>query len=231
MSLSPDTQRDLLAKLHSLAFERETAEGQTRAEFEAASERAKRELSDARQAAIGKFQLDRDNTQREYDAVVAGATMQFDTLRSEAESDLQRAVEKARADCVKAERRAKKKLAEEIWEANTVYEATQNAPKLQLDQEEKQIEALTAALNQALIHANRRLADYRHAKMQRHLPAEIVGESPAIEGALLKLHESVQQARAQLQELNRPLVPKLLAGGAPWGLVLLLAAVFCGLSY
>ncbi len=231
MSLTPDTQRELLARLHSLAFERETAEGQTRAEFDSASEKAKRELSDARQAAISKFQLDRDNTQREYDAVVAGANMQCETRLSEAENELRHATQKFGTEYVKTERRAKKKLAEEIWEANTVFEATQNAPKLQRDQEEKQIEALWITLVQALTHANRQLADYRHAKLQRLTPEAPIGQTPAIDGAMIKLHESVQQAHDQLRALNLPLAPRMLVGGKPFGLVMLLAAVFCGVSY
>jgi S-DNA-T family DNA segregation ATPase FtsK/SpoIIIE len=231
MSLTPDTHRELLAKLHSQAFERETAEGQTRAEFESASQRAKQALSDSRQAAISRFQLDRDSTQREYDAVVAGAKMQFETLQAQAESELRHSAEKARAEFAKAERRAKKKLAEETWEANTVYEATHHAPKLQLEQEEKQIEALSAVLDQALAQANRLLANYRHAKMQRPKADVPAGEVPAIDGAMLKLHESVQQARDQLQALQRPLAARMLVGGNPFGMLLLLAAIFCGLGY
>src|SRR5262245_13093341 len=160
MSLTPDTQRELLARLHMLAFERETAEGQTRSEFETASDRAKQTLSDSRQGAIMRFQLDRDNTQREYDAIIAGANMQFETLKSSADSELRHTSEKLQTDSVKLERRAKKKASEETWEANTVFEATQNAPKVALDQEEKQVEAVVATLDQALAHANRQLVNF-----------------------------------------------------------------------
>jgi DNA segregation ATPase FtsK/SpoIIIE, S-DNA-T family len=231
MSLTPDTQRELLARLHTLAFERETAEGQTRSEFETASDRAKQTLSDSRQGAIMRFQLDRDNTQREYDAVIAGANMQFETLKSGADSELRHTTEKLQTDCVKLERRAKKKASEETWEANTVFEATQNAPKIALDQEEKQIEAVMAALDQGLAHANRQLVNFRHSKLQRPKPEAPAGEPPAIDGAMQKLNDTVPQVREQLQALARPLAARMLVGGTPFGMFLLLAGVFCGLGY
>ncbi|MCC7086391.1 MAG: hypothetical protein IT427_15420 [Pirellulales bacterium] len=256
MSLTPETHRELLARLHTLAFERELAEGQTRSEFAAASDRTKQALSDARQGAIMRFQLDRDNTQREYDAVIAGAQMQFETLHSSVESELHWTIEKARIDCAKTERRAKKKAGEEVWEANTVFEATQNAPKLQLEQEEKQVDALIASLKQTLAHANRQLASFRHAGMQRPIPEAAVGEGSEIEAAsvdhalgegnfalpseaptandtnaMLKLHESAQRALDQAQALARPLAARMLAGGNPLGICLALTAIFCGTAY
>src|SRR5262249_33473616 len=159
-------QRQMLAQLHRLSIEREAAERKTRSEFETATARAQTQRSDARQAAIMHYQLDRDSTQREYDAVVAGANAAYETRHDIAKSELEQALTKAQADYATDNRRAKKKLAEENWEANTVYEATQNAPKLQMAQEHKEIAATQDVMRQAIEAANHHLMTCRLSKRQ-----------------------------------------------------------------
>ena len=121
------------------------------------------------------FQLDRDSTQREYDVVVAGAKAAFDTRHEIAKSELEQALTKAQADHATDNRRAKKKFAEENWEANTVYEATQNAPKLQMAQEHKEIAATQDVLRQAIEAANHHLLTCRLGK-QTVAPGQMVIE-------------------------------------------------------
>src|SRR5271169_2377918 len=135
MSFSAATQRENLASLYRLSLERDQAERQMRAEFETTSTRIQRELSDARQAAIMKFQLERDSTQREYDSAVAGAKAVYDTRHDIAENDHAQSLKRGQSELVSAQRKAQKRLTEENWEANTVFEATQNAPKLQFEQD------------------------------------------------------------------------------------------------
>src|ERR1051326_4342187 len=98
MAVSLSTQREMLSQLHRLSADREMAERQIRTEFEAASNRATTSRSDARQAAIMRFQLDRDTTQREYDAVVAGAKSEYDTLHEMAAAELKQSLSRIQAD-------------------------------------------------------------------------------------------------------------------------------------
>src|ERR1700733_1519241 len=100
MSFSSVAQREILADLQRLSAQREQAERQMRAEFETVSTRIQRELSDARQAAIMKFQLERDSTQREYDSAVAGAKSVYDTRHDIAESDLQQSLKQIQSELV-----------------------------------------------------------------------------------------------------------------------------------
>src|SRR4029077_17076183 len=101
--------------------EREAAEQKTRAEFDSASARAQSQRSDARQAAIMRFQLDRDSATGEYDSVVAGAKSYYETRHDIASSDLQQSLHRAQSDFASEERRANKKHRQKIWEANTGY--------------------------------------------------------------------------------------------------------------
>ena len=108
MALSLDSQRRMLAELHRLSAERETAERQMRAEFDTASARVQRELSDARQSAIMRFQMDRDSTQRQYDAAVVAANSICETRHEIVAKEQQQAATQAQNDAAKAQRRAKR---------------------------------------------------------------------------------------------------------------------------
>ena len=171
MSFTAASQREMLAELHRLAAERENAEGQVRQEFETATNLAQRELSDVRQTGILKFQMDRDSTQREYASLVARAASDYDTNREAADEALRHAVRQAKGKFASAEKKAKSKLTEAVWETNTVYEATQNAPKLQLAEEERQLAVAAETINQILLKANERLNAFRLGTLARPAPA------------------------------------------------------------
>ena len=66
-----------------------------------------RELSDARQTAIMRFQIDRDETQRKYDAAVAAANSIYETRHDLLVKEQQQAIAQAQNDFSKAQRRAK----------------------------------------------------------------------------------------------------------------------------
>ena len=110
----------------------------------------------------------------------------YETRHEIAKSELEQALP-GDADHASDNRRAKKKLAEENWEANTVYEATQNAPKLQMAQEHKEIAATQDVLRQAIEAANHHLMTCRLGK-QTVAPgqmaidlAEVTGDFTAVE--------------------------------------------------
>src|SRR5215471_10607454 len=166
MSDSVANQRKMLAELHRLSTEREIAERQMRADFESATSRAQTQRSDSRQAAIMRFQMDRDTTQREYDGAVSGTKMAYETRHDIAHGEQTQGVSRIQAEFVSSQRRAKKKLSEENWEANTVFEATQNAPKLQRENEKKEIRAAQDLLSQALDRANRYLTTCRLGRLR-----------------------------------------------------------------
>jgi DNA segregation ATPase FtsK/SpoIIIE, S-DNA-T family len=240
VTVSLATQREVLSQLHRLSADREMAERQIRTEFEAASSRATTARSDARQAANMRFQLDRDTTQREYDAVVAGSKSEYDTMHEMAAAELKQTLSRIQADFTSEQRRAKRKLGEENWEANTVYEATQNAPKQQLEQETKDIESGQATVRQAFDLANRHLAHCRLSKLRRAPPPVIAQpgsasppESPPapIENPSEKLRDLAQQSIAQLEVLRRAKSPHLFIGGKPWAVAGLVWLAFCGASY
>src|SRR5262245_36562071 len=119
MTVSVEQQRKMLSELHRLSAEREIAERQLRADFETATSRAQTGRSDARQAAIMRFQMDRDTTQRDYDSAVSGAKSAYETRHDIAHDELNQALARIQTESTNAQRRAKKRLAEENWEANT----------------------------------------------------------------------------------------------------------------
>jgi DNA segregation ATPase FtsK/SpoIIIE, S-DNA-T family len=230
MALSLDSQRRMLAELHRLSAERETAERQMRAEFDTASGRVQRELSDARQSAIMRFQMDRDSTQREYDAAVVAANSIYETRHEIVAKEQQQAATQAQNDAAKAQRRAKRALSEESWEANTVYEATHNAPKLQLEQETRDLAAAHDVLREVVERANRHLALCRLKKVQ-HLPLENTVAATPSEHPAAKLNELAKSAIAGLESLKQLRWPNWLIGGRPAGMALVIWLAACGVSY
>ncbi len=197
MTFSAGGQREMLAELHRLAVERETAEAQARTQFDTATQRAQRELSDFRQTAILKFQIDRDSTQREYTSLVARTATDYDTRREAAEEEMRHSIRQAKGKFTSGERRAKSKLAESQWETNTVFEATHNAPKVQLAEEEKQFSALAESLAQLLQRANKRLVEFRLGRLAQPMPPEPVAAPAMSEPAAEKLQAC---ARAPLRK-------------------------------
>jgi len=243
MSFSSVAQREILADLQRLSTQREQAERQMRAEFETVSTRIQRELSDARQAAIMKFQLERDSTQREYDSAVAGAKSVYDTRHDIAESDLQQSHKQIQSELVSAQRKAKKRLTEENWEANTVFEATQNAPQLQFAQDQQEIVARYDVVRRAIDIANRHLADCRLKRVQRKPtegawgtpPAEQAGgistQSPWKENPALQLNDLAMAAVNHLESFKQLSLPRLWMDNRPAGFAFLLWLVGCGAGY
>jgi DNA segregation ATPase FtsK/SpoIIIE, S-DNA-T family len=243
MSFSSVAQREILADLQRLSAQREQAERQMRAEFETVSTRIQRELSDARQAAIMKFQLERDSTQREYDSAVAGAKSVYDTRHDITESDLQQSLKQIQSELVSAQRKAKKRLTEENWEANTVFEATQNAPQLQFEQDQQEIVARYDVVRRATDIANRHLADCRLKRVQRTPterasgtpPAEQAGgistQSPWKENPASQLNDLAMAAVNHLESFKQLSLPRLWMDNRPAGFVFLLWLIGCGAGY
>ncbi len=231
MTFSAGGQREMLAELHRLAVERETAEAQARTQFDTATQRAQRELSDFRQTAILKFQMDRDSTQREYTSLVARTASDYDTRREAAEEEMRHAIRQAKGKFTSGERRAKSKLAESQWETNTVFEATHNAPKVQLAEEEEQFAALAESLAQLLQRANQRLAEFRLGRLAQPMPPEPVSAPAMSEPAAEKLQACAKRAAAEAQALDAPWYPRLLVGGTPAGIAIAMWLVLCGSAF
>ncbi len=240
MSFSPAGQRKMLAELHRLAAERKLAERQMRSKFETATARIQQALSDARQASILRFQMDRDSTQRQYAAEVEKAQSDYRARYTAAEQDLQQWLAHTQSNFKSALRRAKKELSEENWEANTVFEATQGAPKIQLEQDKKEIGSIHGVLLQTFDLANRYLAICRLGQLQRPPLAREAsiateGDSDAqpkeINEPIPKLTELTRGAIGQLEALKQLRWPQLLVGGWPFGIAFVIAAVLCGTAF
>jgi len=230
VALSLDQQLRMLAELHRLSAERETAERQMRAEFETASARVQRELSDGRQTAIMRFQIDRDETQRKYDAAVAAANSIYETRHDLLVKEQQQAIAHAQNDFSKAQRRAKRVLSEESWEANTVYEATHNAPKLQLEQESRELSQASDVLRQVVERVNQHLVNCRLNRVV-HPPLENAATIEKGDNPALQLRDLAKAAIAQLETVTGLPWPRWLVGGKPWGVALLIAAAAFGGAY
>ena len=230
MALSLDSQRRMLAELHRLSAERETAERQMRAEFDTASGRVQRELSDARQSAIMRFQMDRDSTQREYDAAVVAANSIYETRHEIVAKEQQQAADPGTKRRGQSAAAGETVLSEESWEANTVYEATHNAPKLQLEQETRELAAAHDVLREVVERANRHLALCRLKKVQ-HLPLENAVSATPSEHPAAKLNELAKSAIAGLESLKQLRWPNWLIGGRPAGMALVIWLAACGVSY
>ncbi len=231
MSFSAGSQREMLAELHNLAAEREAAEAQVRTQYDTATQRAQRELSDFRQTAILRFQMDRDSTQREYTSLVARTASNYDASKEAADEELRRTIREANDKFISDERRAKSKLAESTWETNTVFEATHNAPQIQLAEEEKQFAAIADSLAQLLQRTNQRLAEYRLRRLVRPLPPEPVSAPATTEPVAAKLQACAQRASAEAQALDVPWPPRLLVRGTPIGISFAVWIVLCGLAF
>ncbi len=243
MTFSPISQREMLAELHRLSAERELAERKMHADIEAATVRIKQELSDGRQAVILRFQMDRDATQRQYDAEVERAETDFKSKSSAADQDRAQWISHTQSNFNSALRRAKKELSEENWEANTVFEATQHAPKLQLQQDKKEIAATHSVLVQTIELANQYLSVCRLGRLIRPLEKPDSSESQndvdeiQTEGAseihdpLAKLTEVARSAIQRLESIKRIWWPQVLIGGRPFGMALLASAALCGASF
>ncbi|HEY2827269.1 MAG TPA: hypothetical protein VGJ04_06680, partial [Pirellulales bacterium] len=243
MSFSAASQHEILTELYRLSAEREQAERQMRAEFDATCARIQRELSDGRQAAIMKFQLDRDSTQHEYDAAVAGAKAVYDTRHDIAESDLQQSLKQIKSELTSTQRKAQKRLTEENWEANTVFEATQNAPQLQFEHDQQEIVARHDVLRRAIDIANRHLAACRLSRVQQ-IPIPPSAEPAATdqpgtfttpaswkEDPAAQLHDLAMNAVNRLEAFKLLSLPKLWMGNRPAGFVFLLWLAGCGLGF
>jgi len=232
----------MLAELYRFSAEREQAERHMRAEFETVTARIQRELSDARQSAIMRFQMDRDNTQREFDSALAGAQAAYETRHDIAAGELQSSLKHIESEFTKSQNKAKKRLTEENWETNTVYEATHTAPKLQFDQDHQEILARHDVLRQAVEVANRYLAVCRLGRLRRAptMQAETAASDPAQtwrteetppENAAVQLGDLAVAAVKHLEAFRQLRWPKLLIGKRPAGFVFLLLALGCGLGY
>src|SRR5262249_7670937 len=153
---------------------------------------------------------------------------EYDTMHELAATELKQTHSRIEADFASDQRRAKRKLGEENWEANTVYEATQNAPKQQLEQETKDIEATQATIRQAFELANRHPVHCRISNLRKSAPGAAISPpasaqsttSPPIpiENPAEKLRDLAQQAVAQLDSLRRAKAPHVFIGGKPWGM-------------
>ncbi|HZZ27202.1 MAG TPA: MARVEL domain-containing protein, partial [Pirellulales bacterium] len=247
MAFSADSQRKALAELYRLSAEREQAERTMRAEFETATARIQRELSDARQSAIMQFQLARDTTQREYDSAIAGTQAAYETRHDIAADELKNTLAAVELDFAKAQRKAKKKLTEENWETNTVYEATHNGPKLQFDADQQEILARHDVVRKTIDVANRHLTICRLSTLRR-IPAPKAADSadaaqsehpawrseeaaPLPENPALALGDLAMAAVNHLEAFRKLRWPNLLVGKKPAGFVFLLLALGCGAGY
>ncbi len=175
--------------------------------------------------------MDRDSTQREYTSLVARTASDYDASKEAAEEELRHAIRQAKDKFASGERRAKSKLDESTWETNTVFEATHNAPKIQLAEEEKQFAAIADSLAQLLQKANQRLAAFRLGRLVRPLPPEPVSAPATTEPAAAKLQACAQRAAAEAQALDVPWPPRLLVGGTPVGISFAVWIVLCGLAF
>jgi DNA segregation ATPase FtsK/SpoIIIE, S-DNA-T family len=242
-SFSAAGQHEILAALHRLSVEREQAEKQMRADFDTTAARIQRELSDSRQGAIMKFQFERDSTQREFDLALAGAQSVYETRHQIAEDELRKTLLQLEGERTSAQRKAKKRLTEENWEANTVFEATQNAPQLQFEQEQQEIIARHDVLRRALDVANRHLAICRLSRVQRSplsAPVDAVDSSQSSElstQAVFKddpaaqLNDLAMASINHLESFRQLQAPRLWMGNRPAGFAFLLWLVCCGAGY
>lgn len=243
MSFSSAAQREILALMQRLSVEREQAEQKMRADFEAATTRIQRELSDARQAAIMKFQMDRDSTQHEFDAVVKGAKDIYDTRHEIAESDLQKSLKQIQLELIGTQKKAKNRLTEENWEANTVFEATQNAPQIQFEQEKQENAARYDVLRRAIDLANAHLVRCRIQSVQQSVKSAPAPAAPGDENHALstsgvwkedpagQLNDLAMAAVTRLDEFKRLPWPNMLTGNRPAGYVFLLWLISCGAGF
>jgi S-DNA-T family DNA segregation ATPase FtsK/SpoIIIE len=233
MSFSPQGQREMLAELHRLAAEREHAERQMRTDFDEATVRNQQLLSDSRQAAIMRFQMDRDTTQREYDKTVERSQAIYESARQTEEVDFQQSTAEIHSKFKTSLRKAKKQLSEQTWETNTVFEATQGSPKIQLKQDEKDINSTHAVAKQSFDLANQHLAASRLSNLRVDAPQEepLAKDEPTaipVEQAFANLTDLARNAIANLEALKRLRTPQLLSGGHPWALFAVWAVLLCG---
>ncbi len=235
MSFSAAGQHEILAALHRLSVEREKAEKQMRADFDTTAARIQRELSDSRQGAIMKFQFERDATQREFDMALVGAKSVYNTRHEIAEDDLRKTLLQLEGERNSTQRKAKKRLTEENWEANTVFEATQNAPQLQFEQEQQELIARHDVLRRAIDVAKQHLAACRLSRVQ-HVPiepaAEVAGDSQTTDlsttvfkdDPAAQLNDLAMAAIIHLESFRQLRLPKLWMGNRPAGFVFFIMA-------
>jgi DNA segregation ATPase FtsK/SpoIIIE, S-DNA-T family len=232
MSFSPKGQREMLAELHRLAAEREAAEREMRTQFDAATARNQQLLSDSRQAAIVRFQMDRDSTQHEYDRTVEKSQEIYESARQMEERDFQESTERIHGKFKSSLRKAKKELSEQTWEANTVFEATQGAPKVQLKQDEVDIASTFAVIQQSFDLANEHLAACRLTRLRvgppnpEQQPADPENSVP-VDQAFARMTELARVSIANLETLKRLRTPQMLAGGRPLFAIIVWAIVLC----
>lgn len=231
MAFSSGEQREMLAELHRLAAAREEAERQTLSDFDVANVRARRELSDARQAAIRQFQMDRDATQREYDATVARLNDEYAAAHTAAERQLESVLEGSESQFQSGQREINNQHTEHVWEANTVFEATQGGPILQLQQDEAQIAMIGDSLQQLQDEANGMLSASRLGHLQSDVLPQVEASPFASENPNSRLNRRLQEAANYLHDLKTLLLPRLLMGATPLGIGLFVWVVTCGLTY
>ncbi len=189
-----------------------------------------------------KFQFERDATQREFDMALAGAKSNYNTRHEIAEDELRKTLLQLEGERNSAQRKAKKRLTEENWEANTVFEATQNAPQLQFEQEQQELIARHDVLRRTIDVANRHLAASRLSRVQ-HVPipaaTEVAGDSPTTDlsttvfkdDPAAQLNDLAMAAINHLESFRQLRLPRLWMGNRPAGFVFLLWLVCCGAGY
>src|SRR6185295_16041967 len=143
--LTIELARSLLADLRRVLAERAESERRIAAELAGNTEKAEQEFSDARRAVTERWESESRAANVAYSAIERESLAAFDSQFGPTQREFSEYQERATHEHQQKTRRAKRKLKEARWEAETVFEASKDEPGKQLEQCRQTVEGILAS--------------------------------------------------------------------------------------
>ncbi len=198
-----------LVDLAQLVTERQAAESRVTAQYQAASNAAKRAGEDSRRALAVELEVERRDLESDYAEQRRHAAARFEQEAATVErqfSELQHLVAQEHELSAK---KSERKLKEAGWEAETVYEAARHIAPRQLQEFETLVAGWLERARSEREDAEALLSQWRQAVPDVPSPPPLPSEGTT--ATLADVEERVQFAISQRQQLGQLRVPALAA--------------------
>ena len=228
--LSVEVQHELLADLTRLSAEREAAERRVRDEFAARNAAAEKEFRAAKEQLAERFKSQQKSTEREYEELMARASADYQSGQAAASKAYESGRRDVLDDFAKHEQDANKQLAQECWEATTVFESTNPGLLEQYNRVEFKVRGHGETLLVLVDQVWHYLQECRMSGAWSEAPVK--GQIDPAGDPFKLLPECIAAAQeSQVAKLKRLVAPKFFIDVRPQVISVVLLVASLGLSY